>query len=70
MRSRVLMGTRPSVPGTRDHVRQYMVGGRMRSRVTVIAVPIARLTFERHLVGDLERLTQRQNYFGGLILQR
>lgn len=45
--------------------------GRMRSRVTVIAVSIActGLTLERHLISNLERLTQRQDDFGRLVLQ-
>jgi len=40
--------------------------------VTVIAIAIARviLTFERHLIGNFKRLTQRQNDFGSLVLKQ
>jgi len=51
------MGTASAVSSTSDHVRQHVVG-RVRSRVTVIAVPIAPtgLTFESHLISDFKRL--------------
>lgn len=68
MRPRVLVRTSSTVgPGAGVQVRQHVIGG-MRSRVAVVAVPIAVLAFERHLVGHFERLTQRQDDFGRLVL--
>lgn len=68
MRPRVLVRTIPSFPGASDHVGGHRVVGGMRSCVPVIAVSMACLTFERHLVGDFERLAHRKDDLGRLVL--